>query len=624
MRDRRLLDRKEANGRSGESKSESEILRDRQISSKEEAQQILQNMKGDMTYGIADSPPWFLSILLGFQHYLSMFGAILATSIMLADALCMSKTDEARADLIATMFFVSGLVTILQVLFGVRLPVVHGSSLAFLVAIVAILALPKWSCPAPEIVANMTGEEREELWQVRMREIQGNIAASSGLLVVIGLTGLVGIVLRFIGPLAITPTIVLIGLSLFDQAGELAGSHWGISVFTMVIITIFSEYLKNVSVPCYVWNRSSGCRVKKYPLFTILPVILAIALAWLLCYILTVTDALPDSIESYGYPARTDIRMNVFYNSKWFYIPYPCQWGVPTVSITGFIGMLPAVLVAMVDSVGNYYAAARISMAPPPPTHAINRGIFVQGIGGMISGIWGCGNGVSVYSENIGVISITKVGSRMVVIIAGLIMMLLAMLGKFGALFAAIPDPVIGGMFCILFGIVTAVGLTNLQFVDMNSSRNLFIIGVSIFIGLTMPNWIKNNKGTINTGVDQLDQIIMVLLSTGMFVGGIIAFVFDNTIPGTEEERGISKWRNIFTEKDKELNMAVSTEVMKCYEFPFGNDLIHKWRHITQYIPMCPTFVDITCSCNCSKCKHKNGLCGDEDTAILITPKQYS
>jgi len=47
---------------------------------------------------------------------------------------------------------------------------------------------------------------------------------------------------------------------------------------------------------------------------------------------------------------------------------------------------------------------------------------------------------------------------------------------------------------------VTAVGLSNLQFVDLNSSRNLFILGVSLMLGLSVPDWTNKNKEMINTG----------------------------------------------------------------------------------------------------------------------------
>ena len=63
----------------------------------------------------------------------------------------------------------------------------------------------------------------------------------------------------------------------------------------------------------------------------------------------------------------------------------------------------------MVESVGDYYACARLSGAPPPPVHAVNRGIGIEGIGCLLAGAWGSGNGTTSYSENVGAIGITKV-----------------------------------------------------------------------------------------------------------------------------------------------------------------------------------------------------------------------
>lgn len=79
-------------------------------------------------------------------------------------------------------------------------------------------------------------------------------------------------------------------------------------------------------------------------------------------------------------------------------------------------------------------------------------------------------------------------------------MIVAGVLGKVGALFTTIPDPIVGGVFIALFGIVTAVGISNLQFVDLNSSRNIFIIGVSLLMGLALPNYMDNNKDAIDTG----------------------------------------------------------------------------------------------------------------------------
>ena len=77
-----------------------------------------------------------------------------------------------------------------------------------------------------------------------------------------------------------------------------------------------------------------------------------------------------------------------------------------------------------------------------------------------------------------------QVGSRRVVQLAGCLMIIIGMLNKVGALFSTIPTPIVGGVLCIMFGMITAVGLSNLQFVDLNSTRNLFVIGFSLFFAL--------------------------------------------------------------------------------------------------------------------------------------------
>ena len=59
---------------------------------------------------------------------------------------------------------------------------------------------------------------------------------------------------------------------------------------------------------------------------------------------------------------------------------------------------------------------------------------------------------------------------------AGVIYLILGMLSKFGSIFVTIPDPVIGGLFLVMFGMIAAVGISNLQFVDMNSSRLVLLV----------------------------------------------------------------------------------------------------------------------------------------------------
>lgn len=94
-------------------------------------------------------------------------------------------------------------------------------------------------------------------------------------------------------------------------------------------------------------------------------------------------------------------------------------------------------------------------------------------------------------------------------------MLLLGLVGKFSALFASLPDPVLGALFCTLFGMITAVGLSNLQFVDLNSSRNLFVLGFSIFFGLMLPSYLKENPlvtGEWRGKIDACNNMLLFLL----------------------------------------------------------------------------------------------------------------
>ncbi|XP_060271817.1 solute carrier family 23 member 1 isoform X5 [Ovis aries] len=418
-----------------------------------------------------------------------------------------------------------------------RLPLFQASAFAFLVPAKAILALERWKCPPEEeIYGNWSLPlNTSHIWHPRIREVQGAIMVSSMVEVVIGLMGLPGALLSYIGPLTVTPTVSLIGLSVFQAAGDRAGSHWGISACSILLIILFSQYLRNLTflLPVYRWGK--GLTLFRVQIFKMFPIVLAIMTVWLLCYVLTLTDVLPSDPTAYGFQARTDARGDIMAIAPWIRIPYPCQWGLPTVTAAAVLGMFSATLAGIIESIGDYYACARLAGAPPPPVHAINRGIFTEGICCIIAGLLGTGNGSTSSSPNIGVLGITKVGSRRVVQYGAGIMLVLGTIGKFTALFASLPDPILGGMFCTLFGMITAVGLSNLQFVDMNSSRNLFVLGFSMFFGLTLPNYLDSNPDVINTGVPEVDQILTVLLTTEMFVGGCLAFILDNTVPGTSQ-----------------------------------------------------------------------------------------
>ncbi|XP_033331229.2 solute carrier family 23 member 1 [Megalopta genalis] len=551
-----------------------------------ESTKVDDNKKGvKLTYGIDDVPPWYLCLFMALQHYLTMIGAIVSIPFILTPALCMAEDDPSRSYIISTMIFVTGLVTLFQTIIGCRLPLVQGGTISFLVPTLAILNLPQWKCPAPEVMNEMSAENRTELWQVRMRELSGAIAVSALFQVVVGFGGIIGYLLKFITPLTIAPTVSLVGLSLFENAADAASQHWGIAAGTILMLTLYSQILVNVPFPILMYRKGQGIRVAWFELFKLFPVLLTIVVMWIICTILTVTDALPE-----GHPARADSKLKIINQSPWFRVPYPGQWGTPTVTLSGVLGMLAGVLACTVESISYYPTTSRMCGAPPPPVHAINRGIGMEGLGTMLAGLWGSGNGTNTFGENVGTIGVTKVGSRRVIQWACALMILQGLISKFGAVFIIIPEPIVGGIFCVMFGMICAFGLSALQYVDLNSARNLYILGFSIFFPLVLSKWMIKHSDVIQTGNDIADGVLTVLLSTTILVGGVVGCLLDNIIPGTPEERGLIAWS-----KEMELNTETDDKqdqgeyVPNTFDFPFGMNVLRRWKW-TYYVPFLPTY----------------------------------
>ncbi|XP_070843718.1 solute carrier family 23 member 1-like [Chaetodon trifascialis] len=538
------------------------------------------------TYCVTDIPPWYLCIFLAIQHYLTAFGGIISIPLILSEGLCLQHDSLIQGRLINTIFFVSGLCTVLQVIFGVRLPILQGGTFALLTPAMAMLSMPEWECPAwtqNASLVNTSSPLFKEVWQTRMRTLQGSIMVASLLQILVGFSGLIGFLMRFIGPLTIAPTVSLIGLSLYDSAGTKAGSHWGISAMTTVLIILFSQYLRRIPIPVPAYSKTKKLHTSKFYIFQIMPILLGIAVSWLVCYLLTIYDVLPSNPSQYGHQARTDVKGNVVNEASWFTFPYPGQWGMPAVSLAGVFGIMAGIICSMAESVGDYHACAKLSGAPPPPKHAISRGIGVEGLGCLLAGAFGTGNGTTSFSENVAALGITKVGSRTVILLSGIFMILMGMLGKIGAIFSTIPTPVIGGMLLIMFGVITAAGISNLQSTDMNSSRNIFVFGFSMFSALAIPNWTLKNPDFFKTGVQEVDQVVHILLTTHMFVGGFLGFFLDNTIPGTKRERGLLTWNKVPLEDSS--NSLGAEEV---YDLPFGITSCLSSQSWVRYVPFCP------------------------------------
>ena len=196
-------------------------------------------------------------------------------------------------------------------------------------------------------------------------------------------------------------------------------------------------------------------KVFGFSLFGLFPILLAITITWSLGGILTAT-------EVFDSDSKCSTAQSLEYTNAvpWFYFPYPFQFGMPQFRSYAIVPMIGSMLASMVEvsvyrkcpyhmsffcttelqltihfstqSTGDYYSCASLSGAPVPTAGIISRGIAAEGIGVIMSGLWGTGCGTTSYAENIGAIALTGVGSRAVVQCGAITMMILSIFAKFG------------------------------------------------------------------------------------------------------------------------------------------------------------------------------------------------
>ncbi|CAI9286603.1 unnamed protein product [Lactuca saligna] len=477
----------------------------------------------DLEYCIDSNPPWPETILLAFQNYILMLG----TSVMIPSLLVplMGGSDGDKARVIQTLLFVAGINTLLQTLFGTRLPAVVGGSFAYVMPILYIIN---------DSSLQRIPDHHDRFIQT-MRAIQGALIVASSIQIVAGYSQLWGLFSRFFSPLGMAPVVGLVGLGLFQRGFPMLGNCVEIGLPMLLLVIGVSQYLKHTKL------------LKDVPIFERFPVLICISVIWIYSIILTASGAYRNRPNATQISCRTD-RANLISTAPWFKFPYPLQWGPPTFSVGHSFAMMSSVLVSMAESTGAYKAASRLAIATPPPAYVLSRGIGWQGIGVLLDGLYGTGTGSTVSVENVGLLGLTRVGSRRVVQISAGFMIFFSILGKFGAVFASIPFPIYAALYCVLFGLVGAVGLSFLQFTNMNSMRNLIIIGLSLFLGISIPQYFNEyvtlHHGLVRTNAGWFNAFLNTIFSSPPTVGMMVAVFLDNTLDvvNSKKDRGMPWW----------------------------------------------------------------------------------
>jgi NCS2 family nucleobase:cation symporter-2 len=169
--------------------------------------------------------------------------------------------------------------------------------------------------------------------------------------------------------------------------------------------------------------------------------------------------------------------------AAWFGLITPFHFGMPTFDPVMIVTMTLVMIVVMIESTGMFLALGDMT-GRKVDQPMLSAGLRTDGLGTLIGGIFNTFPYTS-FSQNVGLVGVTGVRSRFVCVAGGIILILLGLVPKMGALIESLPTMVLGGAGIVMFGMVAATGIRILAGVDFAKNRNnLFIVAVSLGFGM--------------------------------------------------------------------------------------------------------------------------------------------
>ncbi|CRH92138.1 Putative purine permease ygfU [Chlamydia trachomatis] len=215
--------------------------------------------------------------------------------------------------------------------------------------------------------------------------------------------------------------------------------------------------------------------------------------------------------------ALGDANFSDIGQSAWLGVTTPFFFGIPKFNIAAIISMLIVMAVTMVETTGDVFATGEVVGKRITPKHVANA-LRADGLSTFLGGIFNSFP-YTCFAQNVGLVRLTRVKSRWVVTAAGIIMIILGILPKAGAVVASIPGPVIGGASLAMFANVAVVGIQTLSKVDMRDNRNAVIVSTSI--GLAMLVTLKPDLASL------MPSWLQIIFGSGVTIGALTAFILN-------------------------------------------------------------------------------------------------
>ena len=442
------------------------------------------------------TPPLTKAIPLGIQHVLAMFVSNITPAIIIAGAAGFGFGSDAGAQgfpdmtyMIQMSMLFAGIATLFQTIgmgpVGGRLPIVQGTSFAFI----------------PIMIPLVAGKGVEALPVLFGGVLIGGLFHA--------LLGTVIGKIRFALPPLVTGLVVmLIGLALVKVGIQYAAG--GVPAMGK---PEFGSLL-NWSVASVVILVTLGLKFFTRGMLSVSAVLIGIIAGYLFAMTmgLVTIEGISTSMS----------------RSTAFALPIPFKYGFE-LGFAAVIGFCAMAFVSAVETVGDVSGITKGGAGREATDKEIQGATYADGFGTAVAGLFG-GLPNTSFSQNVGLVAMTGVMSRNVVAIGAIVLIVCGLIPKVGAIIRTIPIEVLGGGVIVMFGMVVSAGLSLLSGVNWNR-RNMVIFAIALSVGFGLQ--------LVPSAVQYLPNTLRILMVSGLLPAAVIAIVLNLIIPQESSDEKI-------------------------------------------------------------------------------------
>lgn len=266
----------------------------------------------------------------------------------------------------------------------------------------------------------------------------------------------VGFIHRLLPPVVIGPVVMVIGLGLAQVAVSMATGKAGDAQVV--------PYETAIAIAAISLLATMLTAIRARGLLKLVPILVGVAVGYVVSLFAGIVDF---------------SKVN---DAAWIAMP---EFGKPEFNLAAILFMIPVAIAPIVEHVGGILAIGSVSGKDYTDSPGLHRTLFGDGLAVNVVGLFG-GPPVTTYGEVTGAVMLTKNYNPAIMTWAAGFAILMAFVGKFGALLQTIPLPVMGGIMVLLFGSIAGIGLKTLMDakVDLASPRNLCIVSVTLVTGI--------------------------------------------------------------------------------------------------------------------------------------------